>query len=182
MKIWISILRGINVGGRNPIKMDSLREMYTQLGFSDVKSYIQSGNLIFKCNSEDSRFIEKTISEGILKSFGFTIAVLVLNPEDLRNSIVNNPYLSESSKEQNQMHLTFLSEQPDNALINTISEVNFFPDEFRMGNKVVYLFCPVGYGNTKLNNNFFEKKLKVSATTRNLKTVLEILDITDKYV
>ena len=182
MKTWISILRGINVGGRNAIKMDALRAMFLHLGFSNVQSYIQSGNVIFNSNLIDSKSVEKSISDGILKSFGFAVSVLVLEREELRNTIKNNPLLPDSSKESAYMHITFLSEQPDKMLIDKVSSGNFTPDEFYFGDKVIYLYCPNGYGNTKLNNTFFENKLKLTATTRNLKTANELLAIADKQV
>ena len=182
MKTWISILRGINVAGRNPIKMNALREIFIQLGFSDVQSYIQSGNLIFKSDVTDSESIEKAISEQILKTFGFVVPVLVMQREELRNTIKNNPYLNDSSKDPAYLHITFLSVQPDKEFIDKISSGNYKPDEYYFGEKAIYLYCPIGYGNTKLSNTFFEKKLKITATTRNLKTANELLAIAEKQL
>lgn len=179
MKTWISILRGINVGGRNPIKMDALRAMFIQLGFSGVRSYIQSGNVIFNTDLIDSKSIEKLISEEIMKTFGFVVPVLVIQGEELRNIVENNPYLADSAKDAAFIHITFLSENPDKTLIDKISGGNYDPDEFCFGEKVIYLYCPTGYGNTKLSNTFFENKLKLTATTRNIKTTKELLAIAD---
>ena len=175
MKTFISLLRGINVGGHNQIKMDALREVYVSLGYSNVKSFIQSGNLIFCSEITDSHLIEKSISERILQSFGFKVPVLVLTIEELKSALDNNPFIKDTSKNPTFMHLTFLSETPDSTLVDNISTNYFSPDEFDCFDKAIYLYCPAGYGNTKLNNTFFEKKLKVTATTRNLKTSLELL-------
>jgi uncharacterized protein (DUF1697 family) len=179
LKTWISILRGINVGGRNAIKMDALREMFSQLGYSEVQSYIQSGNVIFKSNSSDSKSIEKSISAEIKNTFGFDVPVLVMGCEELREMLNNNQFLKDYSKNPAFIHLTFLSDFPDKSVIGSISG-EFSNDEFCFGNKVIYLYCPDGYGNTKLTNTFFEKKLRLTATTRNLKTSMELLALAEK--
>ena len=182
MSIWISILRGINVGGRNAIKMDALRNMYVQLGFSEVQSYIQSGNVIFKTELTDSKSIEKIISTEISKTFGFEVPVMVVEREECRKTINLNPFSRDSSYDQAYMHITFLSDNPEKTFIEKISIVNSGADEYCFGDKVIYLYCPAGYGNTKLSNTFFEKKLKLTATTRNLKTTTELLAIADQLV
>ncbi|MEI8272742.1 MAG: DUF1697 domain-containing protein [Paludibacter sp.] len=179
MKTWISIVRGINVGGRNAIKMIDLRDLFIQLGFSDVRSYIQSGNIIFDSNLIDSKSIEKSISEGILKRFGFAVQIVLLDEETLREILKNNPFSHDSFRDKACMHITFLSENPDKSLIDKIIDGNYGSDEFYCKNKVIYLYCPKGYGNTKLSNSFFENKLKLTATTRNLKTATEILLMSD---
>ncbi len=174
MKRWISIVRGINVGGRNAIKMVDLRDMFVQLGFSDVRSYIQSGNVIFESNLIDSKSIEKSISEGIQKRFGLAVQILVLEKETLGKILKNNPFSQDSFKDNACMHITFLSENPDKSLIDKIIDGDYGSDEFYCKDKAIYLYCPNGYGNTKLNNSFFENKLKLTATTRNLKTATEL--------
>ena len=160
--------------------MDALREMFRQLGFSDVQSYIQSGNLIFRSDLSNSELIEKSISAKISETFGFPVQVLVLDRDELWDTIKNNPFPDDSTKEPAYMHISFLSGRPDKELINIVLTGDCAPDEFRVGDKAIYLYCPVGYGNTKLSNTFFEKKLKLTATTRNLKTANEILAIADK--
>ncbi|MEI6553967.1 MAG: DUF1697 domain-containing protein [Paludibacter sp.] len=180
MKTWISILRGINVGGRNAVKMDALRNLYVDLGFSDVQSYIQSGNVIFKSDSIDSQLIKILISAEIKKSFGIEVYVSVIDMEKFRNILKNNPFRGDTTKDPAFLHITFLSEKPDKTLIDKISSRNYAHDEFYIGEKVIYLYCPSGYGNTKLNNTFFETKLKLTATTRNLKTSNELLAMAEK--
>jgi len=177
---YISILRGINVGGRNSIKMDALRQMYSDLGYTDVQSYIQSGNVLFRHQRSDTRTLEQVISRCIAETFGINVPVLVLTIDELRNAINNNPFTTTDPKDPNTIHLNFLSEMPDTGLVDKITPERFLPDEFRLLGKVIYLHCPNGYGNTKLNNTFFEKKLKIAATCRNLKTTTELLAMADK--
>ena len=180
MTTFISILRGINVGGHNPVKMESLRQLYAELGFSDIQHYIQSGNVIFSSESTDTLFLEKIICEKILAVYGWLVPVHVMTTEELRNALENNPFINESLKDSSFMHLTFSSTQPDKELIEKISVLNYLPDEFFICGKTIYLNCPNGYGRTKLTNDFFEKKLKLIATIRNIKTVRELLFLADK--
>ena len=182
MKTYISILRGINVGGTKKIKMDALREMYATLGFTKIQSYIQSGNVIFNSSESDTSQLAKLISKKIAEVFGFEVPVLVLTVQEIKTAIENNPFLSDSSKDAAFMHFTFLSEFPDSKLLQSIDAAKYLPDEFCCLDKVIYLYCPNGYGNTKLTNTFFENKLKRTATTRNLRTVGELVLLSEKQL
>jgi len=175
MKTYISIFRGINVSGHKMIKMKSLQEMYKGLDFRSVRTYIQSGNVVFESNAPEIRILEKTISAAILKTFGFEVPVIVLGKEELRNISDHNTFISERGEDIARLHVTVLSAEPEHSLTETIGHDEYLPDEFYISGKSVYLFCPNGYGNTKLSNTFFEKRLKVRATTRNWKTVLELV-------
>jgi len=179
MNTYISILRGINVSGHKLIKMKVLGEMYESLGYREVRTYIQSGNVVFEHDSGETGKLEQMISGGILKSFGFEVPVIVLEKEELNDIAVHNLFIGEKDEDFSKLHVTFLSREPASNLIETIGNEEYLPDEFYIRAKTVYLFCPNGYGNTKLSNTFFEKKLKVQATTRNWKTVLELLKISE---
>ncbi len=175
MEKYISILRGINVSGHKLIKMKLLQEMFVSLGFSNVLTYIQSGNVVFECEPGNPERMNKIISEGIMETFGFGVPVLVIRADELRIISENNRFLNQRQEDVAKLHVTFLSEEPDGKLIDGIGKEEYLPDEFYLAGKAVYLFCPGGYGNTKLSNTFFEKKLKVEATTRNWKTILELV-------
>ena len=179
-KAYISILRGINVGGNKKIKMDALREMYSELGYTHVQSYIQSGNVIFSTEKNDTESLQKTISAKIKESFGFDVPVLVYTAKEMKTNLENNPFKDDSSKDVAFIHLTFLSTIPEKSLVEKITTSSFAPDEFILTGKVLYLYCPNGYGQTKLTNTFFENKLKLTATTRNLKTATELLNVAEK--
>ena len=179
MQTYISILRGINVGGNKIIKMKSLKEMYENLGFKNVRTFIQSGNVIFGSNIDDIKKSEKIISDGILKTFGFTVPVIVLDKEELRKVSEQNYFIIKRKEDVSKLAVTFLSEKPGKELIESIKNEDYMPDEFYIIDKAVYLFCPGGFGNSKLNINLFEKKLKVIATSRNWNTVLELLKISN---
>lgn len=180
MTSYISILRGINVGGNKRIKMDALRQMFTQLGCANVQTYIQSGNVVFNSSETDIQTLEKTISAKILETFGFEVPVLVLTAAEIAAAVNNNPYSTNLAKDPATIHFTFLSHLPDQALLDKIVPTNYLPDEFICLGKVIYMHCPNGYGNTKLTNSFFENKLKLTATCRNLKTSMELAALANK--
>jgi len=179
MQTYISILRGINVSGHKLIKMKALQELYENLGFSNVRTYIQSGNVVFGSKSEDTGKLEKIIASAILKNFEFEVPIIVLKRDELNYITSQNMFLTQREKDISKLHVTFLSKEPEKNLAESIGREEYSPDEYNIVGKAIYLFCPQGYGNTKLNNNFFEKKLKVQATTRNWKTVLELLNLSE---
>ncbi len=177
MNTYISILRGINVSGKNIIKMEALRNACNTNGFSDIKTYIQSGNIVFKYKKTSPQKLASSLSTLIKKEFNCEVPVLVLELTNIETVLTNNPFLGKRNEDEKNLHVTFLEETPDKTLVGEISNINFEPDEFKLIDKTVYLHCPNGYGNTRLNNTFFEKKLKTTATTRNWKTINELLKL-----
>ena len=177
METYISILRGINVSGQKLIKMDALQKLYKNLGFNDVTTYVQSGNVIFTCENIEQKKLEQKISRQIEDDFGFNIPIIVLTIDDLKQIIDNSPFSKDSNKEQTYLHVTFLSSVPENYDKESIETKKQGGEEVAFTNKAIYLYCPNGYGKTKLNNNFIEAKLKVVTTTRNWKTTNELLRI-----
>lgn len=178
MQTFISILRGINVSGQKKILMADLKSLYENLKFTDVTTYIQSGNVCFKSkeNLSDILLAEK-IEKAIYKKYAFEVPVIIRNEDELKNIISSNPFLKEKNIDEKKLHVTFLSQLPGNAEIKNISDVDYSPDQFIIKDKEVFLHTPAGYGETKLSNNFFEKKLKVKATTRNWNTVNKLLEM-----
>ena len=179
MKTYISILRGINVSGQKMIKMDELRALFESLHFENVTTYIQSGNVVFEEKATDRNELAKHIEKKILQKFGFAVSVLVIEKNELQNVLKKNPFVNTRKEESATLHVTFLSEEPDPARIDSIKKIQSAPDEYIFSGNVVYVFCPNGYGRTKLTNNFFENKLKIVATTRNWKTVNELMNIAE---
>ena len=179
MHTYISILRGINVSGHKMIKMDALRKMFGDLNFKNVKTYIQSGNVIFEDKTTDHKDLEQRIEKQILQNFGFNVPVMVKDKNELKSVLKNNPFLHQRSEDINKLHITFLSGEFGPADVEKIRQGQYEADEFIISGKVIYLFCPNGYGRTKLTNNFFENKLKVVATTRNWKTLNELINMAE---
>jgi len=123
--------------------------------------------------------LEKIITAAIATKFSFTIPVIVIEPAELKAIVAQNPFTTKRSEDIEKLHITFLSQSLKLESINLLNSNTYLPDEFFISEKAVYLFCPNGYGKTKLTNTFFESKLKVSATTRNMKTALELLSISE---
>jgi uncharacterized protein (DUF1697 family) len=177
MTTYISILRGINVSGQKLIKMDALKKSFENMGFQNVKTYVQSGNIIFTCNQFEINELEQKISRQIEKDFGFEVRVIVLTIDKLKQVIDNNLFLKDTDKDQSFLHVTFLSSKPVQYDYKTVENKKQSGEEIFLSDTAVYLYCPNGYGKTKLNNNFLETKLKVVATTRNWKTTNELFKI-----
>lgn len=182
MKTYISILRGINVSGHKIIKMDALRNLYENMGFSNVTTYVQSGNVIFSGQDIGIRVLEKQIYQQIEKEFGFQVPVILLSIEMLKHIIDNNPFVEDNNKDKSFFHVTFLSSIPEKYDSNIIKDKKQDDEDIAFSNYAVYLYCPNGYGRTKLTNNFIESKLKVGATTRNWKTTQELLKIAEQII
>ncbi len=175
MPTYISILRGINVSGHKMIKMEELASLFKSLYFKNVKTYIQSGNVVFQAIETGVHELAKRIEEKISEQFGFAVPVLVKEKNEIARVLQNNPFIKSNAKDVSKLHVTFLSNKPEQINIDKIQQGQYEPDEYIISGSVIYLYCPNGYGNTKLNNNFFESKLKVTATTRNWKTVNELM-------
>jgi uncharacterized protein (DUF1697 family) len=177
MQTIISILRGINVGGKNKIPMVELKALYEKAGFKNIITYIQSGNVVFSAKEDASKNLEDKIKQLILKRWGFNVPVIVRSTDEMQSVVDRNPFIKMKVIDLEKLHVTFLSENPTNENLEKIKAYQYKPDEYIIDEREVYLSCPDGYGNTKLSNTFFENKLKVTATTRNWRTVNELLRI-----
>ena len=166
---YIVLLRGINVSGKNKLPMKELKVLLESLDFREVQTYIQSGNIVL-ATDKDKNEVAKLIHKAIDKTYGYKVPVLVKEELAWETAIANNPY---KNVEEKQQYFTFLADKP--ATIEIVVDAK--QDEFTVLNDVVYVNAVGGYGKTKLNNNFFEKKLQVEATTRNLKTTLKLLEM-----
>ncbi len=171
------MLRGINVGGQKSVKMAELEKMYASLGYGKVRTYIQSGNVVFECGENPQASLEKTISSKIKSKFGFDVAVIVRTPADLEKIIQGNPF---KGKDEGRMYVSFLSATPSTIPTEAIGKAKGISEEYFISGKEIYMHFPDGYGRTKLSNNFFESKLKVASTTRNWNTVGRLLEIAKK--
>ncbi len=175
METFISILRGINVGGNRIVPMKELKSLYEDMGFKDVITYIQSGNVIFEANKV-SKLPDK-IETKIKEKFQLEVPVIIRSVEEMRAAIAANPFIEQKGIDITKLHITFLEDIPKKTELENIKKYDYPPDKFIIINMEVYLYCPNGYGTSKLTNNFFENKLKVKATTRNWKTVNKLVEL-----
>jgi uncharacterized protein (DUF1697 family) len=176
MKTYIAFLRGINVGGQKKVKMADLKLLFEGLNFKNALTYIQSGNIVFKSNKTDIKKLEKSIADKIVEQYKFVSEVIIKTPAELKYILNNNPFIKQK-KDPQRNYITFLYSQPLKENINKLFEIKNPPEEFIIDGDIVFFFSPNGYGNAKMNNNFFEKKLKLRATTRNWKTVNKLFEL-----
>ena len=165
------MMRGINVGGQKIIRMENLRASFEAMGFRRVRSYVQSGNVVFEDSKTSTQTLSENIKEKILSDFGFSVPLILRTSGDMKKIVNNNPFLKENGIEHSKLHVTFLSEPPGATALKKLDALAPLPDRFHVEGREVYLCCPNGYGRTKLSNAAFERLLSVEATTRNWKTV-----------
>lgn len=177
MKRYISLLRGINVSGQKKIKMAELRALYESIGFADVQSYLQSGNVVFATEETERTRIAQSIAAAITATYGFTVTVLIQDATDFAQVFAGNPFLEAHGEDLTKLYVTFLVGQPSSEALANLALPANSGDEFAVRGQHVYIFCPGGYGRTKLSNAFFERKLKVTATTRNWRTVTALTNM-----
>src|ERR1039457_7580225 len=142
MITYICILRGINVSGHRMIKMEALRQLFAGLGFFNVQTYIQSGNVIFQSKDANRHKLETLISNAILKKYNFDIPVLIKELEELRQIILSNPFINDKKKDLTHLHVTFLSGNPGRGKLPEIYEGQYKPDEFTIIGNTLSLSCP----------------------------------------
>ena len=179
MKTYIALLRGINVSGHKIIKMQLLRDVLLQIGFHNVSTYIQSGNVIFQTNLLDKKIIENEIASCIQKHFGHEVPVIVITPEELKSVIERNPHHQESL-DPAQPYVAFLSEKPSPLLLKTLQKMDFKGDTFVNQDATLYLHYAQSAADTKLTNAVIERMLQIKSTTRNWKTVLQLMILVDQ--
>ena len=173
MTRYAAMLRGINLGSRNRVAMPALRELFEALGFSDIETYVQSGNVVFSATSKPSAV---TIAKRIAKDLDVTSPVLIRSATELAKIVKGVPFKGDPGT----FHVTLLEDKPKAADVKAIDAERYAPDEFAVVGKDVYLRCPKGYGVSKLSNAFWEKKLGTVATTRNWKTITNLRDLTKR--
>jgi uncharacterized protein (DUF1697 family) len=180
-KTYITLLRGINVSGHKTILMDDLKVIFEKMDFEEVKTYIQSGNIVFKTRESftDAELVQR-IQQSISACYNFYVPVVIRSREELEKILADNPFLKEKDINPDGLHVTFLSDSPRQSDREAISKYDFSPDRFCLVRNEAYLYCPQGYGNTKISNLFFENRLKVNATTRNWKTVIKLVELASK--
>ncbi|MDO5978175.1 DUF1697 domain-containing protein [Flavivirga spongiicola] len=174
MKTYIALLRGINVSGQKKVPMAELRELLSNSGLKEVQTYIQSGNVIFKSTEEDLQKLAFKIHNAIKTHFGFEVPILVKTHQDLKEVFDNCPFPEE--KKINS-YFTLLYSVPDIDLINEAAKITYPNEEFAITNDCIYFYCSTGYRKAKYSNNFFERKLKTTATARNYKTMIKLLEL-----
>jgi uncharacterized protein (DUF1697 family) len=171
---YVSLLRGINVGGHKRIKMDQLRKSLETLGFEQVKTYIQSGNIVFRTEKASPKVLSSKIQEKILTDFGFPVSVVCRTAQELKAAVENNPFSKERGINLEKLHVMFLSATPTPAALKTLAGLTAAPEQSCCSGKEIYFYLPNGAGESILMKHPLDRILSVITTTRNWRTVNQV--------
>jgi uncharacterized protein (DUF1697 family) len=173
---YVALLRGINVGGNNPLPMKDLAILFTKAGCAEVKTYIQSGNVVFHADAKTAARIATATTKAIADRTGMRIPVVVRTAAELGDITRGNPFLQKGA-DPDKLHVVFLAEAPSAAKIAGLDPKRSSTDEFAVRGAEIYLHCPNGYGRTQLSNAYFDAKLGTIGTVRNWRTVLKLTEL-----
>jgi len=172
----VALLRGINVGGKNRLPMAALAEIFTAAGCRNVRTYIQSGNVVFAAGPKAAERIPAVVARAIRASHGLEVPVVLRSSEELRGVVARNPFLKKRVDPQS-LHVAFLADAPERSRGASLDPERSPGDSFVLRGREIYLHLPKGVGKSKLTNAWFDSKLGTTSTLRNWRTVLELLDM-----
>lgn len=176
MPVLISLLRGINVGGNNIIKMDALRALYVSLKLHDPQTYVQSGNVVFHTSELDAPLAARRIEDRIERDFGIRASVIVRTTVEWRDVVARNPFAGRSGIEPNKLLVMFLAAEPAPEIRDAVLALKAEGEEVRLSGREVYVYFHNGQGKSKLAGPL-DKALKKSGTARNWNSVTKLLEI-----
>jgi uncharacterized protein (DUF1697 family) len=172
---YAALLRGINLGARNRVAMADLRGLVEELGGVDVRTYVQSGNVVFRSDRASAE-LEQAMERAVERELGHDVRVVIRTERQLRDLVANNPFLGPKMR-RNSLYVTFLAEKPDQKRVWRLRERDFGPERWELMGGDVCLCLPNGYGRVKLSNAMLERQLGVAATTRNWRTVTALAEL-----
>lgn len=175
----IALLRGINVGGRNKVEMARLRELVERLGYRDVRTYVQSGNVVFTGPEQPTEEVAQRFEEEIAATFGLDVSVMVRSRDELAAVVRANP-LGDVATDPARYQVLFLDTQTDPQRVADIDQEEFAPEVFHLRGQEIYCWLPGGAGESRLMKALSDKRLGVTTTARNWKTVEKLLALADE--
>ena len=178
MKTYIALFRGINIGGHNLLPMKDLVLILQRLGLQKIRTYIQSGNVLFQCEDRNASQLADRMSAEIKKTQGFAPQVLLLEPQDLSKAITSNPF-PEAESDPKTLHVLFLMSAPKAPDLKKLEQIKAASERFELKGRFFYLHALDGVGRSKLAASA-ERLLGVPVTGRNWKTVQEIMALAKK--
>jgi uncharacterized protein (DUF1697 family) len=177
--VGISLIRGINVGGHNMVRMEALRGLHESCGLTCVQTYVQSGNVVFQTRLRDLKTIGCRIEDAIEKSHGFRPSVVMRTADELRDVAARNPFAGRKDVPPNKLIVTFLLGEPDAAGAERLRAIKAAPEEFHLSGRELYIYFPEGMGRSKLPA-LIDKAIKIPGTARNWNTVMALLEMAAK--
>jgi len=178
--VLVALLRGINVSGKNPLPMADLTRIFERAGAVEIRTYIQSGNVVFRATPKVAKSIAHDVSKAIHQGPGWQVPVVIRSAEELRQVPRDNPFLN-AVAEPTTLHVAFLATTPDPARVAALDPKRSPPDRFVLRGRDVYLHCPNGIGRSKLTNAYFDAALNTVSTMRNWRTVQSLLDLVGDF-
>ena len=173
---YVALLRGVNVGGRNKLPMRELAAMFVEAGCEDVRTYIQSGNVVFRADPSVADGLTARITAAVAAGRGYQIPVAIRTAADLAGVVHGNPFLA-AGADPSKLHVGFLAETPDPARVATLDPDRSPPDAFEVRGSEVYLHFPNGVARSKLTNVYFDRTLGTVSTVRNWRTVCKLQEM-----
>ncbi|OCB78564.1 DUF1697 domain-containing protein [Flavobacterium crassostreae] len=177
MTTHLALLRGINVSGHNKIKMEILKTTLQNIGFQNVVTYIQSGNVFITTPEQSPAKVGFIIKQELFKAFGYDVPVIVLGISDLQKCFTNNPFLKEKEVDLKKLYVAFVSKELQPQSSNDLKISQFKPDLASIDSNRIFIKYAVGAGKTRLDQKYIEKKLQLTATIRNWNTVTNLLEL-----
>lgn len=171
---YVAFLRGINVGGHNKIKMETLREVFAALGYKSVKTYINSGNVVFETEKVDDLELAAKIEKAIEAEFSHKIKVMVRTLDEIKDIIKNNPFAGQF--ENKDLHILFLDEELSKEKRELLLEHNNENEMFAVRNREIFCLLCAGFSDSLLGKDYIGKKFKTPSTARNWRTVNKIVE------
>jgi len=177
LNTYIALFRGINVGGKNILKMAALKEVLQKSPFQEAQTYIQSGNVVFKSIIKAPHLLAYQLEKLVKDTFGIDVPIIVLRKKELEDIIKSNPFPPETKDEISKLYISYIKGEINTNSIESFAKSTITNDKFHISKKNIYTFYDVKYSASKLNNMRYEKKLNCIATTRNWKTTLKLLEM-----
>lgn len=172
---YVALLRGINVGGNRILPMKDLKALFEKLGYTEVSTYIQSGNVVFGASAALAKGIASAVDKAIQAKFGFSVPIVVRSAAEMEAIAKGNPYLKSAPAES--LHVAFLAQRPTAALAKALTNPGVDGEKFELKGSEIYLMFPKGLAKTKVTNAYFDSKLQTISTVRNWRTTLALLEM-----
>lgn len=172
----VALLRGINVGGKHRVPMAELRAVFEEIGCADVRTYIQSGNVVYRAPKSLAPRVADAAAEALAKRYDFAVPVVTRSAAEFADIASANPFLDRDA-DPKALHVVFLARRPDAAAVAALDPDRSPPNEFVVRGREIYLFCPNGVARTKLTNDWFDRALATTSTSRNGRTVGKLLEM-----
>lgn len=180
MPVWICLLRGVNLGPHNRIKMDALCRLCESLKLERPRTYVQSGNVIFRTGEKNATLLATRIQTAIEKAFGFRPDVVLRTIGEMRDTISSNPFAGRKNIEPGKLLVTFLTAEPSKEATRSIAGLRGYREELHLKGRTLYIYFPDGVGRSKLPWSKVDKLVGVAGTARNWNSVGRLLELAEE--